>query len=251
VNLLEYCRQHTSTLVILSTSRVYSIAPLADLPVRVANGAFAPDPARDLPPGLTAEGIDETFPTTPPISLYGATKLSSELLALEYASAYDMPVWINRCGVLAGAGQFGRADQGIFSFWIHSWLRERPLRYIGFDGEGHQVRDCLHPADLVPLIDRQIAATDESIPRVLNVAGGRSCARSLAQVSDWCREHIGDRRVERDPAPRRFDLPWVVLDTSRARKLWNWTPSRTCDAIFDEVLEHARQHADWLERSSD
>ena len=49
------------------------------------------------------------------MSLYGATKLASEQLALEYGSTYGFPVWINRCGVLAGAGQFGRADQGIFA----------------------------------------------------------------------------------------------------------------------------------------
>ena len=92
------------------------------------------------------------------MSLYGATKLASEQLALEYGSTYGFPVWVNRCGVLAGAGQFGRADQGIFAYWVNSWLRERPLRYIGFGGHGHQVRDCLHPADLVPLIERQMAA---------------------------------------------------------------------------------------------
>ncbi|MGA2137403.1 MAG: hypothetical protein ABSH14_00930 [Verrucomicrobiia bacterium] len=27
---------------------------------------------------------------------------------------------VKKCGVLAGAGQFGKPDQGIFSFWIHS-----------------------------------------------------------------------------------------------------------------------------------
>jgi CDP-paratose 2-epimerase len=43
-------------------------------------------------------------------------------------------VHINRCGVLAGAGQFGKADQGIFSFWIHSYRARRPMKYIGFEG---------------------------------------------------------------------------------------------------------------------
>ena len=49
----------------------------------------------------------------------GASKLASEQLILEYGNSFDFPVWINRCGVLAGAGQFGKADQGIFSYWIH------------------------------------------------------------------------------------------------------------------------------------
>jgi hypothetical protein len=43
--------------------------------------------------------------------------------------------------VLAGAGQFGRPDQGTFSYWIYAWLRNRPLKYIGFNRKGYQVRD--------------------------------------------------------------------------------------------------------------
>ena len=61
-----------------------------------------------------------------PLSLYGASKLASETLILEYGECFGFPVWINRCGVLAGAGQFGKADQGIFSFWIHSFKEKIP-----------------------------------------------------------------------------------------------------------------------------
>ncbi len=56
VNVLEYCRQHSAALVMLSTSRVYSIPPLASLPVRVVDDAFEPDASRALPPGLTPRG---------------------------------------------------------------------------------------------------------------------------------------------------------------------------------------------------
>ena len=247
LNVLEYCRAHRATLVMLSTSRVYSMRALAGVPLRVANDAFEPDDDGPLPAGLTPQGIDETFSTEPPVSLYGATKLASEQLALEYGSAFGFPVWVNRCGVLAGAGQFGRADQGIFAYWINSWLRRRPLRYIGFGGRGHQVRDCLHPVDIGPLVDQQIATNDPTIPRVLNVSGGLRSARSLAQVSEWCRGRLGEHPVEPAFDVRQFDIPWMVLDSSRASERWNWQPSRTTESIFDEILEHARQHPDWLE----
>jgi CDP-paratose 2-epimerase len=248
VQMLEYCRRHGAAFVLLSTSRVYSIPPLAALPVRAVEDAFEPDPAA-LPPGLSAEGIGETFSTAAPVSLYGATKLASEALALEYGASFGFPVWINRCGVLAGAGQFGRADQGIFTYWIHRWLRKRPLKYIGFGGRGHQVRDCLHPADLVPLVDAQLACTDTSRPRVQNVSGGRASARSLRQLSAWCRERLGEHEVSGDASPRPFDLPWIVLDASRARDVWDFRAARTTEAILDEILEHAHRHPDWLEIS--
>ena len=67
---------------------------------------------------------------------------------MEYAAGFQVPVWINRCGVLAGAGQFGTAEQGIFSYWLHAHSARRPLRYLGFGGHGYQVRDALHPRDL-------------------------------------------------------------------------------------------------------
>jgi CDP-paratose 2-epimerase len=249
VNLLEFCRRHKASLVLLSTSRVYSIGPLAALPLRLHDGAFEPDMKRSLPPGLSCAGIAESFPTTPPVSLYGATQVASEQLALEYGASYDFPVWIDRCGVLAGAGQFGRPDQGIYAYWIHSWLRERPLRYIGFDGCGHQVRDCLHPADLVPLIESQLAADRSGRRRIVNVSGGRDSAMSLLQLSEWCRLNIGEREVASDPSPRRFDLPWVVLDASRAAAVWGWRPRRDRDAILSEILRHAQANPSWLELS--
>jgi CDP-paratose 2-epimerase len=246
MNVLEYCRRHRATFLLLSTSRVYSVRPLAALALRTVKGAFEPDPAEPMPPGLTAQGVSEGFPTAPPVSLYGTTKVASEQLALEYGAAHGFPVWITRCGVLAGAGQFGHPEQGIFSYWINSWLRKRPLKYLGFDGQGHQVRDCLHPADLVPLLEQQIRCVDADKPRVVNAAGGRDSARSLRQLSDWCRTRIGPHAVESDPASRPFDIPWLVLDATRARKAWNWAPTRSTDQILEEILVHAEAHPDWL-----
>jgi CDP-paratose 2-epimerase len=247
VNTLEYCRRHRAAFVLLSTSRVYSIPPLATLPLRVRNGAFEPDSLAPLPAGLTAAGVREDFSTTAPVSLYGATKLASEQLALEYGLAYGFPVWINRCGVLAGAGQFGRPDQGIFSFWINSWLRRRPLGYTGFGGLGYQVRDCLHPADLVPLLERQIALVNDNHPRVANVGGGQASAISLCQLSEWCRERLGEHTVTSQPEARLFDLPWVVLDASLATETWDWKPSRRTSDILEEIARHAEQHPEWLD----
>ena len=87
LNLLEYCKRNRAGFILLSTSRVYSIPPLASLPVEVANGAFRPASDARLPSGLSPAGIDETFATTAPVSLYGATKLASEALAFARMSA--------------------------------------------------------------------------------------------------------------------------------------------------------------------
>ena len=251
INMLEYCRRHGAGFILLSTSRVYSLPPLARLPMRVVDNAFAPRLDEPAPPGIGAGGVTEEFSTAPPVSLYGASKLASELLALEYGSAHGFPVWIDRCGVLAGAGQFGRPDQGIFAYWINCWRRGRPLSFIGFGGTGHQVRDCLHPADLVPLLDRQMAAgSGGQAPRTVNVGGGLGSALSLAQLSDWCRDRMGPRAVAADHRARPFDVPWLVLDTAAARRAWDWAPQRPAPDVLEEILRHAEAHPSWLETSA-
>lgn len=250
-NLLEYCRQRRAGFILLSTSRVYSISPLASLPVTVEGDAFKPAPGQPLPPGISAAGVDETFSTQAPVSLYGATKLASESLALEYGESFGFPVFVNRCGVLAGAGQFGRADQGIFAYWINSWLQRRPLKYLGFGGHGYQVRDCLHPRDLAPLLEQQFAASGMlPIDRLVNVSGGPASAMSLRQLSDWCANEFGAQQVIADGTPRQFDIPWIVLDHAKAARLWKWRPLTPVAAILDEIAVHARAHPEWLELSA-
>lgn len=252
LNLLEYCKKHRSGFVLLSTSRVYSIPPLAKLPVRVENRAYVPDAGQPLPPGVSAAGITENFSTEAPVSLYGSTKLASEVLALEYGGCFGFSVWINRCGVLAGAGQFGRPDQGIFAYWLHSWKRGAPLKYIGFDGQGHQTRDLLHPHDLAALITRQVNfAGAGSPPKIINVAGGAGQAMSLRQVSDWCSRRWSRRDIPGETqAPRPFDLPWLVLDSGQARKYWNWNPRISADTILEEIARQAESDPDWLDISA-
>jgi len=251
VNILEYCKTHRAGFILLSTSRVYAIKPLAGLAVEVQAKAFRPRTDVHLPPGLSAVGISEDFSTSPPISLYGSTKLASEVIALEYGETFGFPVWVNRCGVLAGAGQFGKPDQGIFSFWINAHLCRKPLRYIGFDGLGHQVRDCLHPRDLLPLLQQQLAEPLRSTkPRLVNVSGGVASARSLRQLTDWCDARSGPVAVGRDPRLRPFDLPWVVLDSRLASQVWNWQLQTDAESIFEEILSHARANPNWLQLSA-
>lgn len=249
-NVLEFCKQNRSGLIFLSTSRVYSIKPLAELPLRVMNGAYQPAPPAAWPRGLSAAGASEDFSTAAPVSLYGATKVAAEALALEYAEVFDVPVWINRCGVLAGAGQFGHAEQGIFSFWIQAWAHKRPLKYIGFGGHGYQVRDLLHPSDILPVLTRQMAACGKGAPRIVNLSGGVDNSMSLAQLSEWCCQRFGPREIIRDARERPFDVPWLVLDSSRAEACWNWKPARRAESVLEEIAQFATEHAQWLELAS-
>ena len=250
VNMLELAKQQKSGFVLLSTSRVYAIKPLANLPVTTRELGFELAADADLPSGVSICGIAETFSTEPPVSLYGSSKLASECIALEYGDTFNFPVWINRCGVLAGAGQFGSPDQGIFAFWINAYLRRRPLKYIGFNGTGFQTRDCFHPRDLVPLLEKQMTNASIEKPRIVNLGGGRKNTMSLAQLSEWCSDRFGRHPVARELTPRLFDIPWVVMDAGLAQETWKWEPASPLSSILDEIAQHAEQNPAWLEISA-
>jgi len=249
LNLLEYCRDREAGFILLSTNRVYSVTDLAGLPLQQEGRRFVLDDAQPLSTGAGQGGITERFPVRQPISLYGATKLSSEVMAIEFGLTFGFPVWINRCGVLAGAGQFGTAEQGIFSYWLHAHAARLRLRYIGFGGRGLQVRDALHPDDLADLIEAQMRRDPVTDP-IYNVGGGSANTMSLAELTAWCDERFGVHTPDPEDRSRPFDVPWIVMDSGRAFRDFGWAPKRSIESILQEIAAQVRQDPDWLARSA-
>lgn len=238
INLLEICKQYQAGFTLISTSRVYSTNALLDIPIKIGTNRFDFDNEIEKEIyGLSYRGISELFSTTPPLSLYGTSKLASEHIAIEYSEAFNFPVYLNRCGVMAGKGQFGKADQGIVGFWINSWKNKQPLKYIGFNGSGKQVRDCLHPQDLVPVLVKQIENNDPSKAKICNFSGGIDNTFSLLELSTWCIEKIGKNQVVPANDSRSYDAPWIVLDSSQAKEVWNWEPKTNLGEIFAEIVD--------------
>jgi len=247
INILEYCKARRSGLVLLSTSRVYSIPQLQAVPLKEAPDSFLFDETQACPAGVSALGLTENFSTSAPVSLYGATKLASEAMALEYGYTYKLPVWINRCGVLAGAGQFGTAEQGIFSYWLHAHAQKRRLGFFGFGGRGLQVRDALHPNDLATVVLRQMSGTGSTAPGgIFHIAGGSSNAMSMAQLHAWCDDRFGPHPAVNHDVVRPFDVPWVVMDSTKAQQAFHWKPAMTLPHILAEIAAHVETHPDWL-----
>lgn len=244
INILEFCAKNGSGLILLSTSRVYSISELIDLKYTTDNNAFK---LNSFGHGFSPDGISEKFSTQSPISLYGSTKLSSELIAQEYGLAYNFPVIINRCGVLAGGGQFGKPDQGIFSYWVYSWYLKKKLRYIGFNASGYQVRDCLHPYDLKNLLTLQMASPSYEI---YNVGGGLNNSISLYNLSNWCSNNIHEHFVDLDFSERKFDIPYMIMDNSKVNRDYGWEPKFGINDILFEIFEFIQKNPSWLSISN-
>ncbi len=235
---LEFARRRAGGLIFLSTSRVYSIAPLTKLPLVEKATRFAVE-GSGL--GFSELGISELFPTNTSRSFYGATKLASEMLVQEYVSTYGLQAVINRCGVIAGAGQFGKLDQGVFTLWLANHFYQKPLRYTGFGGAGKQVRDLLHPSDLFALIQKQIPLLSKFSGEYFNVGGGLEISTSPQEWTNLARETTGQRlEITSVKETAAVDIPFYVSDSRKAQAIFNWKPKMSPKAIAEDITQWIR-----------
>jgi CDP-paratose 2-epimerase len=246
VNCLELARTSGAAFVFLSTSRVYPTATLCGLRYDTRGQRFV---LRDEQPvaGVSGRGVAESFPLDGVRTLYGATKLASELLIAEYVDMFGLHAIINRCGVVSGAWQMGHAEQGVFAHWMFAHAFNQPLAYIGFGGHGHQVRDVLHVGDLADLIHLQLAARGELRGEVFNAGGGAANSVSLAEFSHRCAALTGTRLdVAPRPDTRPGDVPIYITDNAKVEARFGWTPRRSVDDIARDLFQWVTGHADAL-----
>ena len=242
LNCFEWARVRQVGILFLSTSRVYPYAAI--------NGCrFNEEATRHVwaagPAGIGPQGVTEDFTLRGARSLYGATKLAAELVLQEYAVNYNIPALINRCGVVAGPWQLGKVDQGVFTFWLASHYFQRPLSYIGFGGQGKQVRDVLHVDDLTQLLAIQIAQLAAPDARwrgeTFNVGGGAQAHLSLCEATELCADLTGHRlKVGRVPEQRPADVIWYLSDSRRAMEAFGWQPRHAAPSILQDTFTWLR-----------
>ncbi len=232
---LERARRDRAAFVFLSTSRVYPIEPLRALPLIKGNERFALVEGASGP-GWSAEGINEDFPLAGHRSVYGATKLASELMIQEYVHSFGLKAVINRCGVVAGPWQMGRVEQGFLALWMARHLYGGDLSYLGFGGTGSQVRDILHIDDLCDLIALQLGSIERHSGACFSVGGGPRSNVSLRELTAMCAAATGRQKqigsVERT---HPVDIPYFVTDCRRVCHATGWQPTRSLEQLLGDV----------------
>jgi CDP-paratose 2-epimerase len=235
-NCLELARRHGADVIFLSTSRVYPVAALEAAAYEETETRFE-WLDRQSTPGISSAGVSEAFPLEGARTLYGATKLAAEHLVAEYVESFDVRAVVNRCGVVAGPWQMGKVDQGVFAYWMMSHHFGRELEYIGYGGEGKQVRDLLHVDDLIELIDRQLSDPGHWTGEVVNVGGGRDRSLSLRETTDLCRELTGrEVPVRKSERTRPGDVRIYMSDCARLDAHTDWRPRHGPREIMSDLL---------------
>lgn len=188
--------------------------------------------------------VSEEAPTRP-LSPYGSSKLMTEIMLHDIATAYGMEFVVLRYFNVAGAdpqGRTGLATMGathLLKIAVEAATGQRnKIDVFGTDyptPDGSCIRDFIHVSDLVQAHRAALAYLREGgTSTTLNCGYGRGY--SVLETIEAVRRASG-RNFAVQYAPRREgDIMTMIADTSRIRATLDWVPQ------YDD-LETIAQHA--------
>jgi CDP-paratose 2-epimerase len=250
INVLEYAREHRCPLIFCSTNRIYSADRINALPRRVGATRLEWDcaawwnlPAESRPSGFDPEhGVSEEFSLDGAgRSIYGVSKLMADVACQEYADAFDFPVIVNRLGVITGAGQFGKIDQGWVVWWAVACWFGLPLKYIGWGGK--QVRDILFIDDVCRLVDLEIGQIGRLRSGVFNAGGGAANSLSLLEATQFLEKRLGrSMSIAHEENPRKADTVIYITDNRKVERVLGWQPKVSLEEGWNSILDWIRKN---------
>ena len=225
INILKKAKKDNSKIIFLSSSRVYPIAPINKI---INNKTIK----KALP---INKKINEFESIQGPKSIYGLTKLASEMFIEEFSYAFGIKYLINRCGVISGPLQFGKQDQGFVSLWVWRHLNRKNLNYIGYGGYGNQIRDVLHINDLCNLILTQIKKFNQINNKLFTVGGSNKSYTSLKNLTLICEKITKNKiNIGKKPKTSIYDIPYYITSNKNVSKTYKWKPKKN---IYDVVKD--------------
>ncbi len=172
---------------------------------------------------------------TRPVSPYGQTKLSAELLCQLYQQSFGIDVVMLRYFTVFGPRH--RPDMA-FHIFCAAALENRPITVFG---DGRQTRDFTYVEDVVAAT-RAAAAAELGQARVFNVGGG--APTSLRKALDYIGELAGKRLDVRYLGSERGDVRDTAAETSKAREQLGFEPTTSLEqglaAEFEWLAEMTR-----------
>ena len=230
INILKKAKIDKSKIIFLSSSRVYPIQQINKL---VKKNNFKIKLIKN-------KMFDENTKTEGPKTIYGVTKLASEMFIEEFSYAFNIKYIINRCGVISGPLQFGKQDQGFVSLWIWKHIMKKPLTYIGYNGKGNQVRDVLHIYDLCEIIHIQIKKFRSINNQLFTIGGSIKSFISLKNLTKLCEKTTGNKlMISKIKKTSIYDIPYFITNNAKIIKTYQWKPKNNIINIVNDTY-------DWL-----
>ncbi len=225
INILKKAKKDNSKIIFLSSSRVY--------PINLLNKIVK---SKKIKKTLTIKKkINESTDIQGAKSIYGLTKLASEMFIEEFSYAFGIKYLINRCGVISGPLQFGKQDQGFVSLWIWNHINKKNLNYIGYGAHGNQIRDVLHINDLCNLILIQIKKFNQINNKLFTVGGSKKSYTSLKNLTFICEKITKNKlKIGKKTKTSIYDIPYYITNNNYVSKIYKWKPKKS---IYDVIKD--------------
>ena len=168
------------------------------------------------------KGIDEKMSLDQTThSIFGASKLSADLLVQEYGRYFNLKTVSFRGGCLTGENHSGARLHGFLSFLVKSIVHKK--KYFIFGYKGKQVRDNIHSLDVVKAFDEFIKKP-KSGGRVYNIGGGRQNSCSIIEAIKLIEKISKTKSKYKILKQNRIgDHLWWITDNSKFKKDYpNW-----------------------------
>ena len=222
-NLLEAVRTQCPSAIVLyaSTNKVYGALESVRIAERGSRYEFVE----------FTKGIPENFPLDFH-SPYGCSKGTGDQYTIDYARIYGLRSVSVRQSCIYGQRQFGVEDQGWLAHMMIAALLGRPVTIFG---NGKQVRDVLHIADLLRAYDQIIERIDDVAGMAINLGGGPANTLSIWAEFGGMLESMGYSVEVMYEDVRPGDQLVFVSDNERARSLLDWQPEISAKEGIEEL----------------
>lgn len=230
LNLLELNRQYCPEAVFIftSTNKVYGDIP-NQLPLVEMETRWELQEDH-----VFFNGIDESMSIDQSKhSLFGASKVSADILVQEYGRYFGMKTACFRGGCLTGPNHSGAQLHGFLAYLMKCCIEGRTYKIFGYQGK--QVRDNIHADDLVNAFWHFYQAPRSG--EVYNIGGGRQNSCSILEAIGMCEKISGKKmNTEYVEENRSGDHMWYISSLEKFKQHYlQWNISIDLQNILKQI----------------
>ncbi len=233
LNLLELCRQHCpeAPFIFTSTNKVYGDTP-NHLPLVEKKMRWEIDKSHVY----HQHGIDESMSIDQSMhSVFGASKISADIMTQEYGRYFGLKTAIFRGGCLTGPAHSGAELHGFLSYLVKCAVTNKPYTIFGYKGK--QVRDNIHSHDLITAFWQFFLNPREG--EVYNMGGGQySNCSVLEAIEKIDKKTNTPLKYTLSDEARSGDHIWWISDVQKFKNHYpHWKHTYNIDKIISEIIE--------------
>tara|TARA_B100001057_G_scaffold500866_1_gene618378 strand:+ start:3231 stop:4298 length:1068 start_codon:yes stop_codon:yes gene_type:complete len=230
-NLLESARRFCkdSPFIFLSTNKVYGDAP-NHIKIKELKQRY------EINDKNYKHGISETLSVDQNThSIFGASKLSADIMVQEYGRYFNMKTCCLRAGCITGPNHSGVQLHGYLNYLVKINIEKKLYTIFGYKGK--QVRDNIHAKDLTMFIKYFINKPTRG--EVYNIGGGINNSISILEAFDLVHKISGIKmNYKLKFANRIGDHICYYSDLRKAKSHYpKWSIKISLNNMISEITE--------------